>query len=531
MLQIPSLLFFIASSIQLSYASVGPSSSLVVSNKVISPDGYTRSSVLVNGVYPAPLIKATKGDKFRLNVINSLTDNTMLRTTSIHWHGIAQHGSNWADGVAGVSQCPIAPNHSFLYQFSAPDQAGTFWYHSHFGTQYCDGLRGPLVIYDPRDPHKNLYDVDDESTIITLGEWYHTQTPSIVGIAQADSTLINGKGRYPGGPKVDLAIVNVERGKRYRIRLLSISCDPNYFFSIDGHNLTIIETDGQNTVPNVVNSIQIFAGQRYSFVLNANQPVNNYWIRALPNSGYRNLTAGYSGGVNSAILRYKGAPNRDPTTNSTQNNPLNEVNLHPLTNPAAPGAPTPSGADKSINIALSVDLVAGRFLVNGTSFIPPTVPVLLQILSGKYSAQELLPQGSVIPLPKNKVIELSIPAGVIGGPHPFHLHGHAFSVIRSAGSDKLNYINPVRRDVVSIGDTLGDNVTIRFTTDNPGPWILHCHIDFHLDLGMAIVFAEDTTDTKSLINPPSSWDQLCPIYNALSPAQTSIHTVAPAPTA
>ena len=49
-----------------------------------------------------------------------------------HWHGIFQNGSNWADGPVGVTQCPISPGHSFLYQFDVPDQAGTFWYHSHF---------------------------------------------------------------------------------------------------------------------------------------------------------------------------------------------------------------------------------------------------------------------------------------------------------------------------------------------------------------------------------------------------------------
>lgn len=53
----------------------------------------------------------------------------------------------------------------------------------------------------------------------------------------------------------------------YRFRLVSLSCDPNYTFSIDGHNLTIIEVDGVNTQPYVVDSIQIFAGQRYSFVV------------------------------------------------------------------------------------------------------------------------------------------------------------------------------------------------------------------------------------------------------------------------
>ncbi len=68
---------------------------------------------------------------------------------------------------------------------------GTYWYHSHFKNQYCDGLRGPLVIYDPNDPHRGLYDVDNgkidfgkesftrlrvifaESTVITLADWYH----------------------------------------------------------------------------------------------------------------------------------------------------------------------------------------------------------------------------------------------------------------------------------------------------------------------------------------------------------------------
>jgi iron transport multicopper oxidase len=61
-----------------------------------------------------------------------------------------------------------------------------------------------------------------------------------------------------------------------------------------------------------------------------------------------------------------------------------------------------------------------------------------------------------------------------------HLHGHAFYVVRSAGQSTYNYVNPPQRDVVSIGDT-GDNVTLRFRTDSPGPWFLHCHIDFHLE--------------------------------------------------
>ena len=53
----------------------------------------------------------------------------------------------------------------------------------------------------------------------------------------------------------------------YRFRLVSLSCDPNYTFQIDGHSMTVIEADGQNTEPLPVDEITIFAGQRYSFVV------------------------------------------------------------------------------------------------------------------------------------------------------------------------------------------------------------------------------------------------------------------------
>ncbi|KAJ7099746.1 hypothetical protein C8R44DRAFT_888437 [Mycena epipterygia] len=82
-----------------------------------------------------------------------------------------------------------------------------------------------------------------------------------------------------------------------------------------------------------------------------------------------------------------------------------------------------------------------------------------------------------------------------------------------------------------------DNVTIRFVTDNAGPWFLHCHIDFHLEIGLAIVFAEDTATVAKSVHPrkhslfapiplrkliahrTAAWDTLCPTYDALTPDQ------------
>lgn len=112
---------------------------------------------------------------------------------------------------------------------------------------------------------------------------------------------------------------------------------------------------------------------------------------------------------------------------------------------------------------------------------------------------------------------------------------HAFDIVKSDGGP-INYVDPPRRDVVG----LGSNIIIRFKTDNPGPWFLHwyvllttflhfslvvnttcfSHIDWHLEAGLAVVFAEAPADQRSgpkSVIVPAAWNNLCPIYNALPP--------------
>ncbi|KAI0751799.1 hypothetical protein C8Q80DRAFT_1218405 [Daedaleopsis nitida] len=189
-----------------------------------------------------------------------------------------------------------------------------------------------------------------------------------------DSVLINGVGLYAGGPSVDLAVtITVTQGKRYR-----------------------------HGEPVNVDSIQIYAGQRYSFVLNANQTVDNYWIRMLPNGGTQ-------------------------TQRKMNVAPLVETDLFPLENPAAPGDPEPGGVDYALNL---------DFSFNGRTFVPPTVPVqVLQILSGTQAPDALLSGGSVYSLPSKSTIELSFPmtaTNAPGAPHPFHLHGVSTLSMRTA---------------------------------------------------------------------------------------------------
>lgn len=147
--------------------------------------------------------------------------------------------------------------------------------------------------------------------------------------------------------------------------------------------------------------------------------MSNYWIRAKPSHADH---TGFVGGINSAILKYIDAPAINPvtpdptTTEVTSNNPMLETNLHPLSNPGAPGKPIPGDADINLSLNIAFNSNTQEFTMNNFSFTPPTTPVLLQILSKALNAQDLLPSGSVYVLPRNKVIEISIPGGSIGGP-------------------------------------------------------------------------------------------------------------------
>ncbi|KAH7881940.1 laccase [Phlebopus sp. FC_14] len=429
-----------------------------------------RLAIVINGTLAVPVITGFKGDEFKITIQNLLTDGSMNRSTSVHWHGIMQQRNNAMDGTASVTQCPIAPGHSFQYHFSSDGQAGTFWYHSHFRRQLCEGLRGPLVLYDPDDPYQSLYDVDDGDVLdYNADGLYHHNAFDITGTTLPTSLLINGLGRYPGGPASPLAVINVVQGKRYRIRLLNIACGTDYVFSIDEHVFTIIEADGEPTQPLVVDSIMIGTAQRFD------------------------------NGLNSAILRYSGAPIADPPTrNWTLVRELAEYELHGV-NTTVPGRPGVGNADVNLNL----------WHINGESYVSPETPILLQILSDATAAQ-LVPQGSIYTVPTNKVVEVSFPGALLASSHSFHLHGHRFDVVRSAGTREYNYLNPVRRDTMNSG-TPTDNVTIRFVTDNAGPWFLHW--------GMAVVFAEDVQGTASSDPGNGQGKKLCDIYNVLPPSE------------
>jgi iron transport multicopper oxidase len=325
-------------------------------------------------------------------------------------------------------------------------------------------------------------------------------------------------------------VVTVKPGKRYRMRVLQMACYTNTEYSIDGHKLTVIEADSILTEPYEVDSIYLYAGQRYSHILDTRYTKPDaYWIRAQPErliytflereeSGANYTIPFWKNNTNVAVLRYTNSPNLFPIIPADVNvpvhtHPLVESELRPLRSQRAPGVPKLGYADVNIKLDTMADFEAGRFFMNNASYTAPDVPILLQIMSGAMSATDILPKESVIPLRRHQVVEVRIggTSRETGGPHPWHLHGHDFYVIKTPQSNTVNFDNPMRRDTVSSGME-DEEVIIRFTTDNPGPWFLHCHLDWHLEMGMAVVMAEDTPSIANQ-KAPEEWFDLCKAYD------------------
>lgn len=300
----------------------------------ITVDGSSyRKVTAVNGRIPGPTLIVKENQVVIVDVNNYLTNEGV----TIHWHGMHQRNSPWMDGVASVSQAPIAPGGSFRYIFRAKP-SGTHWYHSHLGAQRTDGLFGALIVREDdnirqdimADLHEDIGEVIDrpEEHTMTLVDWQREASTDLfvkihsslkfypdqaigtvpttenmpylrtlsrdlieVGPVPYWSGLINGKGRYIPQSlwpiNSVLSIFNVNPGKNYRFRLIGAQSLYAYRFEVQDHRLLIIATDG-NIVHvgalNYVDYIIVHSGERYDFILQTKERSEiedgNFWIRA-----------------------------------------------------------------------------------------------------------------------------------------------------------------------------------------------------------------------------------------------------------
>ncbi|KAL7303457.1 hypothetical protein TKK_0004639 [Trichogramma kaykai] len=252
-------------------------------------DGVERGILTANRMIPGPSIQVCEGDRVVIDVENHMEGQEV----TLHWHGVWQKGSQYYDGVPFVTQCPITAGTSFRYQWTAGN-AGTHFWHAHTGLQKIDGLYGSVIVRQPpsKDPNSKLYDYDLTTHVVLISDWMHEDAAErfpgrlAVNVGQDPETvLINGKGQFRDPntgfvTNTPLEVFTITPGRRYRFRLINAFasvCPAQITFQ--GHDLTIIATDGEPVQPVNVNTIISFSGERYDFVVTANQPVGAYWIQ------------------------------------------------------------------------------------------------------------------------------------------------------------------------------------------------------------------------------------------------------------
>jgi FtsP/CotA-like multicopper oxidase with cupredoxin domain len=183
-----------------------------------------------NGQSPGPTIEVVEGDRVRIFVTNRLSEQT-----SIHWHG--QRLPNGMDGVTGLTQPPIKPGQTYVYEFQA-QRAGTFMYHPHADetTQMAMGMMG-LWITHPRDPQMLRVDRDYVFLLNAYDISPGSYTPKVSTMLDFNLWTFNSRA-YPG---IDPMVARL--GERVRIRAGNLTMT-NHPIHLHGHEFVVAGTDG-----------------------------------------------------------------------------------------------------------------------------------------------------------------------------------------------------------------------------------------------------------------------------------------------
>ena len=240
------------------------------------------------------------------------------------------------DGVNGVTQCPIAPNDYFVYEFKIT-QYGSSWYHSHYSVQYADGAVGPLTLHGPSSAQWD----EAISPPLIITDWGHNTAFDAVTVGLKDADiLLNGRGNITN---YNNAIANTTavqdpysitfakpgngKSNKYHLRIINTSFIRTFVFSIDNHKLQIIGADFVPIEPYSKTSLLIGVGQRYDVIVEADplaynntSPLptdGNYWIRTyiIACGGAITYSPGHE---RTGILRYDSSSTTDPSTQPWQ---------------------------------------------------------------------------------------------------------------------------------------------------------------------------------------------------------------------
>lgn len=432
-----------------------------VARRQVVPDQYPATELwCYNGMLPGPELRLRQGERARIAV-----ENRLPQATTVHWHGLRV--PNAMDGVPHLTQPPIAPGAHFLYEFSLPD-AGTYWYHPHERSheQVARGLYGAFIV-EEREPIAVDRDVTwilsdfrlrpDASHAEDFEDLFDLTHAGRIG----NTVTLNG--RFPLRDEV----FEVRAGERIRLRLVNAAAARIFRLRFAGHAPHLIALDGQPVEPRLASAedLTLGPGMRADLVLDCLQA---------PGSRHEVSDVFYAREAGRLIaVQYRdepplrGGPLASPVALAP--NPVPEPDparavrhVVALQGGAMGGLREALLAGERVPLAKLVREHGLAWAVNGIVAKGHTHQPLLTLEHGGHYVLAL----------RNET----------AWHHPIHLHGHVFRVLTRAGTPLAHR---EWRDTVLLAPR--ETVEIAFVADNPGDWMLHCHVLAHQAGGMAAV--------------------------------------------
>lgn len=411
-----------------------------------------------NTTVPGPTLRFRQGEPARIVVENRLDEDT-----TVHCHGIRL--PNAMDGVPGLTQKPIKPGESFTYEFTPPD-AGTFWYHPHADSlrQLGRGLAGGLII------EEREHVAVDRDILWMLTDWRLTSDAQIApGFGNAMDAGMAG--RIGNTVTLNGAISTDERvraGERVRLRLVNASLARIMALRFENHRPRVVALDGQPCDPHEPEGGRVLLGpaMRVDVVLD---------MQGEPGHRYRVIDEFYEGrSYWLTQLAYEQTP---PIRKNPLDAPL-ALPANPLPQPDLPSA-------ERHELRLQGGMMGGGMMsggmMGGMGMSGMSHRAVWAINGQSMTGDGHADMPPLLTLRRGQSTVLAI-VNETAWWHPMHLHGHSFRILKRNGSSVPHNL---------WGDTVlvapRETVEVAFVADNPGDWMIHCHITDHQVSGLMAV--------------------------------------------
>lgn len=375
-----------------------------------------------NGSTPGRELRFQEGDTLDLKFENAIGEGS-----AVHWHGIRI--DNAMDGVPYLTQGMVEDGGSFDYHFKLPD-AGTYWYHSHNRSweQVARGLYGPLIVEEKAPPK-----VDHDITVL-IDDWRIERTGEMIE-EFGNRHDFSHAGRLGTFAKIIPSVTEVRRGDRVRLRLINVATARVFPLEITGLEGKVVALDGMPLVtPQDIGPLMIAPAQRMDIIADVSDTVK--FVFPTRQDPYE---------MGEIAVR---SENLNPSS----------TKIDALPRPYAPQpATTP---DHDLTLTLQGGAMGGAhdgddiWSLNGVSGLSDDP---WQTFKRGQTARIKL------------VNETAFPHGI-------HLHGHHFYEVEPDGT-----LGPMRDTTLLQRQQSRDIVCV---FDNPGKWLLHCHMLGHQASGM-----------------------------------------------